>query len=145
MKALLQRVKEASVTVEGKVISRTGPGLLVFLGVDKGDGPEQIDKLSHKVANFRIFEDEYGKMNLSVLDTSKEILLVSQFTLSADCQKGLRPSFDPAEKPEIAGKIVEEFSRFLKGKGCLVKEGVFGERMEIQLINDGPVTFYLTA
>jgi len=145
MKTLLQRVKEASVTVNGNIMNRIGPGLLVFLGVDKGDGVSQIDTLSHKVANLRIFEDESGKMNRSILDTSKEILLISQFTLSADCDKGLRPSFDSAEKPETAKPLVEEFGRFLKEKGCLVREGAFGEHMEIHLINDGPVTFYLTA
>ncbi len=145
MKALLQRVKEAKVTVEGNITGQIGPGLLVFIGVDKGDGAEQIDKLSHKVANLRIFEDEAGKMNLSVLDTSKEILLVSQFTLSADTSKGLRPGFDRAEKPEQAEKIVKEFGMFLKGKGCVVKEGSFGDHMEVHLINDGPVTFLLNA
>lgn len=145
MKVLLQRVKEARIVVEGKTVSEIGPGLLVFLGVDRGDGAREIDSLSHKVANLRIFEDEAGKMNRSILDTSKEILLVSQFTLSAGCNKGLRPSFDSAEKPEKAGLLVEEFAQFLRGKGLTVREGVFGARMDVHLVNDGPVTFYLEA
>ena len=143
MKAVIQRVKYASVAINGSEFSKIEKGLLILFGVEKNDDKEKIDFFVKKIANLRIFNDEKGKMNLSVKDVKGEILVVSQFTLSADCTKGLRPSFDNAMNPEIANKMYEEFILKLKETGLNVKTGVFGADMKVLLLNDGPVTFVL--
>ena len=143
MKALIQRVKKASVTINGELYSEINNGILVFLGVVKGDSKENADKLADKISKLRIFEDENEKMNLSVQDVNGEILVVSQFTLAGDCKKGTRPSFDSAEYPQRANELYEYFNEQIKIKNIPVKTGVFGAMMDIELINDGPVTFML--
>ena len=143
MKALIQRVKRAYVTVEGEKISEINKGILVFLGVEKGDEYENAEKLVEKIAKLRIFEDTNDKMNFSVVDVSGEILVVSQFTLCGDCKKGTRPSFDNAASPELAVKLYEYFVELLKNKNISVKTGKFRTMMDVELINDGPVTFML--
>ena len=143
MKAVIQRVKYASVAINGSEFSKIEKGLLVLFGVEKNDDKEKIDFFVKKIVNLRIFNDEKGKMNFSVKDIKGEILVVSQFTLSADCTKGLRPSFDNAMNPEIANKMYEEFILKLKETGLNVKTGVFGADMKVLLLNDGPVTFVL--
>lgn len=143
MKAVIQRVKYASVAINGSEFSKIEKGLLVLFGVEKNDDKEKIDFFVKKIANLRIFNDEKDKMNFSVKDIKGEILVVSQFTLSADCAKGLRPSFDNAMNPEIANKMYEEFILKLKETGLNVKTGVFGADMKVLLLNDGPVTFVL--
>ncbi len=141
MKALIQRVKEASVTIDGMLYSKIGAGLLVLLGVEKSDGSENAEKLAQKVMNLRIFEDENSKMNLSVQDIKGEILVVSQFTLCGDCKKGTRPSFDKAAPPDSANQLYEEFVNNIKNAGLKVETGKFRAMMDVALINDGPVTF----
>ena len=141
MKALIQRVKRASVTIDGESYSKIGKGLLVFLGVEKEDTVENCEKLSQKVLNLRIFEDENDKMNLSVNDVKGEILVVSQFTLCGDCKKGTRPSFDKAAHPDIAVKLYEDFVEKIRASGLKTETGKFRAMMDVELINDGPVTF----
>lgn len=141
MKALIQRVKSASVTIDGELYSKIGKGLLVFLGVEKGDTVENCEKLSQKVLNLRIFEDENDKMNLSVNDVKGEVLVVSQFTLCGDCKKGTRPSFDKAAHPDIAVKLYEDFVEKIRSSGLKTETGKFRAMMDVELINDGPVTF----
>ena len=142
MKALIQRVKRASVTVEGDVISKIGAGMLVFLGVEKGDTSENADKLADKLVKLRIFEDENEKMNFSIIDTKGEMLVVSQFTLCGDCKKGTRPSFDKAAEPKIANELYEYFvARLVNVHNIPRQTGKFGAMMDVELINDGPVTF----
>lgn len=143
MKGLIQRVKRASVTIDGKLYSEIGHGILVLLGVEKGDEKENAEKLADKLCKLRIFEDENDKMNLSVQDIKGEILVVSQFTLAGDCKKGTRPSFDKAELPQKANELYEYFNDLIREKNIPVKTGVFGAMMDIELINDGPVTFML--
>ena len=143
MKALLQRVKRASVTVNKELISQICKGILIFLGVEKGDSEENADKLAEKVAKLRIFEDDNEKINLSVTDVEGEILVVSQFTLCGDCKKGTRPSFDKAASPDIANELYEYFVKKLKEKDIKVQTGKFRAMMDVELINDGPVTFWL--
>ena len=143
MRALLQRVSHASVTVDGQIISEIGKGLLILLGVDHGDGEEQVQFLAEKVANLRIFEDEQGKTNLSVLDVKGEALVVSQFTLYADVRKGRRPSFTDAALPEVAAPLVDRFVELLRGLGVPTQTGKFGEHMLVEINNDGPVTIWL--
>jgi D-tyrosyl-tRNA(Tyr) deacylase len=141
MKALIQRVKKASVTIDGKLFSSIGYGMLVFLGVEKGDAKENADKLSEKLANLRIFEDENEKMNLSIKDIKGEMLIVSQFTLCGDCKEGTRPSFDKSAPPQIANELYEYFISKVKGTDIPCQTGQFGAMMDIELVNDGPVTF----
>ncbi|MFH1830907.1 MAG: D-aminoacyl-tRNA deacylase [Pseudomonadota bacterium] len=143
MKALIQRTTQASVTVGKEVIASIGPGLLVLVGVEKGDCEKHAAWLAKKVCGLRIFEDSQGKMNLSVLDVEAEILAVSQFTLAADCKKGKRPSFDKAAKPEDGARLFEKFCELCQEEGVSVKTGKFAAHMEVALINDGPVTIML--
>ena len=143
MIGLIQRVKKASVTIESKLYSNIDSGILVLFGVEKGDVKEKADRIADKISKLRIFEDENGKMNKSVTDISGEILVVSQFTLAGNCSKGTRPSFDNAEEPQKANVMYEYFIEQLKQKGLPVKTGVFGAMMDVELINDGPVTFIL--
>ncbi len=140
MRAVVQRVKESSVEVAGKTIGRIGAGLLVLLGVAKQDTKHDADFLADKILNLRIFEDEQGKMNRSLLDIKGEMLVVSQFTLLGDCRKGRRPSFINAAGPEIANEIYEYFSAKVKSNNIDVKTGQFRAMMDVHLINDGPVT-----
>ncbi len=141
MKALIQRVKQASVTIENELYSKIGHGLLIFLGVEKSDTQQNAEKLAQKVMTLRIFEDENDKMNLSVKEVNGEILVVSQFTLCGDCRKGTRPSFDNAAPPEEANKLYEYFVQNIKTSGQKVMTGKFRAMMDVSLINDGPVTF----
>ena len=142
MKVVLQRVTSASVNVDKNLISKIDHGLLLLWGIEKGDTFEDIETLTKKILKLRIFADEDGKMNKSIIDVSGEILLVSQFTLNGDISKGNRPSFVNSEDPEIAEQMIEdvktEFSNYLN-----VKEGFFGELMEVSLVNDGPLTMYI--
>ena len=143
MKALIQRVKKASVTVDNKIVSSINQGLLVFLGVEKNDIETQANYLAKKIANLRIFEDQNQKMNLSVSDIQGEILVVSQFTLAGDTSRGNRPGFENAAKPDIANQLYLYFSKQLTEYGIIVKNGIFQADMQVELINDGPVTFML--
>ena len=143
MIGLLQRVKNASVTVNDQVIGAVEKGLLILVCAEKGDSEEQCEKLAKKVLAYRIFEDENGKMNKSVSDIGGEILIVSQFTLAADTSKGLRPSFTPAADPETGKCLYEHFIEKIKESGLKTETGQFGANMQVALINDGPVTIWL--
>ena len=143
MRAVVQRVDSAKVSVDDQEISSIGRGVLVLLGVEKGDGREDADYLLDKVANLRIFEDAEGKMNLSLQEISGSMLVVSQFTLLADCRKGRRPSFGGAAEPQLARELYEYFVKEADNKIDVVKEGKFQEMMKVELINDGPVTILL--
>lgn len=143
VKALIQRVREAQVEVEGETIASIGRGLLVFLGVGKGDTSEDLDYLVRKVSNLRVFEDRAEKMNLSVKDVDGEVLVVSQFTLLVDTRRGNRPSFDSAEEPARAEDMYRQFMEKLKEAGLRVAAGRFAARMAVHLVNDGPVTIML--
>ena len=143
MRVLLQRVSLASVTVNGQIISRIGKGLLILLGVGHGDGEEEVLHLAEKVANLRVFEDEQGKSNLSILDVKGGAIVVSQFTLYADTRKGRRPSFTDAALPEAAEPLVAKFIKLLQGYGIPVQGGQFGAHMLVEIHNDGPVTIWL--
>jgi D-tyrosyl-tRNA(Tyr) deacylase len=140
VRALVQRVSEASVSADGRELARIGPGLLVLLGVRAGDGPDQADRLAGKLERLRVFEDADGKMNLSVRDAGGEILCVSQFTLYGDARKGNRPSFVEAAPPEVAEPLYERVRTALGAEG-----GAFGAHMQVALVNDGPVTLLLEA
>lgn len=140
MYAVIQRVGLTSLKVDGKLISQIPHGLVVYLGIKAGDGEDLCDILAKKVSNLRIFEDSAGKMNLSVKDVGGEVLLVSQFTLCADCSRGNRPNFSNAEKPERARQIYELTADRLKANGLTVKTGIFGADMKIEQFNDGPVS-----
>ncbi len=143
MKALLQRVSQAQVEINGRSVAEIRKGLLVFLGVVKGDTENDLDYLLKKIVQIRIFEDAEGKMNLSVQDIRGEVLVVSQFTLAASTRKGNRPSFDGAEAPERAKTLYETFVRRLREKGISVQAGVFAASMAVSLVNDGPVTILI--
>lgn len=144
MKAVLQRVTHAQVVVDGELISKIGQGFLVLLGVDNTDTKEDADILSRKISGMRVFEDENGKMNLSLTDIGGELLVISQFTLLADCKKGRRPSFVNAGAPDMANELYEYFCERIKIDGIpTVKKGVFGADMKVSLLNDGPVTILL--
>src|SRR6266542_3700833 len=143
MRALLQRVSKASVTVDGQTLSIIGKGLLILLGIGHGDGEEQAAFLAEKIANLRIFEDEQGKTNLSVLDVKGETIVVSQFTLYADARKGRRPSFTDAALPEVASSLMDRFVELLRGHGVPTQTGQFGAHMDVEIHNDGPVTIWL--
>jgi D-tyrosyl-tRNA(Tyr) deacylase len=143
MRALLQRVSRASVTVEDKVISRIGKGLVILLGVGHGDGEGQASFLAEKIANLRVFEDEQGKTNLSILDVGGEAIVVSQFTLYADTRKGRRPSFIDAALPDVAAPLVDRFVELLRSHGIPTQTGQFGAHMKVEIHNDGPVTIWL--
>ncbi len=143
MKLVIQRVKQASVEVNGREVSRIGKGLLILIGISKNDDGSQIGWLAKKVVELRIFEDEQDKMNLSLKDINGEILLVSQFTLYGSCRKGRRPDFLSAAQPGKAEKMYLDFAEALKQNGIVAKLGKFGEHMNITLLNDGPVTMIL--
>jgi D-aminoacyl-tRNA deacylase len=143
MKAVLQRVSQASVSVDGEVISKIGEGLLILLGIAPEDNMDIAEKLAHKIAYMRVFEDDEDKMNLSLLDVGGEALVVSQFTLYADTSRGRRPSFISAAQPEVAEPLVEAFANMLSEKGVPTQMGVFGARMAVALVNDGPVTIVM--
>ncbi len=143
MKALLQRVDQASVIIDNNVVSSIEKGILVFLGVSEGDDVKDADYLVEKIVNLRIYEDENGKMNLSLIDISGELLVISQFTLMADCRKGRRPSFTKAEKPDKAVTMYEYFVDKARNAIPVVRTGIFQAMMKIDLINNGPVTIIL--
>ena len=143
MRALLQRVRSASVSVDGETVGEIGRGILIFLGVAAGDGPGDADFLADKCTRLRIFTDGEDKMNLSVRDVDGAVLSISQFTLAADTAKGLRPSFSSAMEPQAAEALYERFNAKLRAAGVPFAAGRFGADMQVQLINDGPVTFLL--
>ena len=143
MRAVVQRVKQSSVQANNEIVGQIGQGLLVLLGVAKGDNAEDADWLANKIINLRIFEDENGKMNRSLLEIGGELLAVSQFTLLADCRKGRRPSFIKAAEPEKATELYETFVAKVTQKGVAVQTGRFRAMMEVALINDGPVTIII--
>jgi len=145
MKAVIQRVKDATVTVENKVVGHIASGLLIYYGVDTTDNESYCSKFCEKILKMRIFEDENGKMNKSVIDLNLEVLLVSQFTLSADVYKGNRPSFDTAAKPDLAIPCYERMIKEFKERGIVVQTGVFGAHMDVRYLNDGPITFLLNS
>ncbi|MFH2039020.1 MAG: D-aminoacyl-tRNA deacylase [Chloroflexota bacterium] len=143
MRALLQRITHARVSVEGEIIAECGPGLVILLGIGQTDGEAQAAFLAQKIATLRIFEDEAGKFNLSILDVSAEAIVVSQFTLYADAQKGRRPSFTDAALPEVASPLVDRFVELLTAQGVPTQKGEFGAHMLVEIHNDGPVTIWL--
>jgi D-tyrosyl-tRNA(Tyr) deacylase len=143
MRALIERVSSASVTVDGQVVGAIEQGLVVLLGVGEGDGSEQARKLADKVSRLRVFDDEQGRMNRSLLDLAAAALCISQFTLYGDTRRGLRPSFTAAAEPERAERLYEEFCRELEARGVRVERGRFGARMSVALVNEGPVTLLL--
>ena len=140
MRALVQRVKKSSVSVDGEIVGAIGPGLMILLGIKEGDTEEEAHWLAPKVANLRIFPDDEGKLNRSVLDMGGEALVVSQFTLYADCRKGRRPSFVAAARPEVADPLVDKFVELLRAEGLHVEAGIFQAEMLVEIHNDGPVT-----
>ena len=143
MRILLQRVAHARVSVEDQIIAEIGPGVMLLVGVGPTDTEEQARYLANKIANLRIFEDQYGKMNRSVLDLGGSALVVSQFTLFADTRKGRRPSFTGSAPPSIAEPLVERFAALLKDLGIPTQSGEFGAHMLVEIANDGPVTIFL--
>ena len=143
MKIVLQRVSRASVTVKGEVIASVSKGLLILFGAEKNDDEDKVQFLADKTLNLRVFPDEKGKMNLSCLDIGGEILVVSQFTLVGDCAKGRRPGFDNAAAPDAAQSLYQKFIQQISVSGLKVANGEFGADMQVELVNDGPVTFTL--
>lgn len=145
MKIVLQRVKKASVEIEGKVYCRIEQGVCLLVGVEKGDSLDAANRLANKIVDLRIFSDAQGKMNISLLENGGKVLAVSQFTLAGSTAKGRRPSFDKAEEPQRAEKVFDSFVQKIKDSGLEVEKGVFGALMNVCLINDGPVTFILSS
>jgi D-tyrosyl-tRNA(Tyr) deacylase len=143
MRAVVQRVRSASVTVGGNLVGAIGQGLLAFVSVAPEDGPADVQYIATKIREIRIFEDEAGRMNRSVVETDGSVLVVSQFTLHADCRKGRRPSFDRAAPPALAEALYLDVVRALRESGLAVATGVFQADMEVALVNDGPVTLLL--
>ncbi len=143
MRALIQRVTSAKVTVEGQTVAEIGRGLVILLGIGQGDTEEQARFLAEKIATLRIFEDSASKFNLSLLDVSGAAIVVSQFTLYGDARKGRRPSFSEAARPEAAAPLVEKFAEFLRAQGIPSQTGIFGAHMLVGIENDGPVTIWL--
>ena len=143
MRAVIQRVTQGGVRIDGEQVARISAGLLVLLGVADGDSTPQADYLADKIVNLRVFEDQDGRMNRSLLDTGGEMLVVSQFTLLGDCRKGRRPSFVGAAQPEAANRLYEYFVERVRGHGIRAQTGRFGAMMQVDLVNDGPVTFIL--
>ena len=143
MRAVVQRVTQASVTVDGELLGRIGKGLLILLGVADGDTRELTEKMADKICRLRIFEDENGKTNLSLADVGGELLVISQFTLYADCRKGNRPSFVKAGAPQMAEKLYEHFLARCREQADVVEKGQFGADMKVELLNDGPFTLML--
>jgi D-tyrosyl-tRNA(Tyr) deacylase len=143
MRVVLQCVRRGRVSVDGDTVAAIGPGLVILLGVGPGDGEQQARYLVEKIANLRIFEDEQGKINRSLLETSGEAIVVSQFTLYADTRKGRRPSFTGAAPPEVASPLVERFAALLTEQGVPTQTGQFGAHMLVEIDNDGPVTIWL--
>ncbi len=143
MRALIQRIAHASVSVDGKMIGRSGPGLLILICAMQGDSELQADKMADKISKLRIFRDEAGKMNRSVLDTGGSALVISQFTLAADTSRGNRPGFSEAAAPEVADRLYQYFAKSLGTRGVAVQTGEFGADMKVELLNDGPVTLWM--
>lgn len=143
MKAVVQRVKQAKVEVDGELTGKISSGILIFLGVGDEDSIKEVEWMSEKISGLRIFEDEVGKMNLSLMDVEGSALVVSQFTLYGDCRKGKRPSFASAAKPEIANTLYEEFVKSFRQKGINTETGRFQAMMDVSLVNDGPVTLII--
>jgi D-tyrosyl-tRNA(Tyr) deacylase len=143
MRAVVQRVSSARVRVDGRVIGEIGPGLLVFAGVEKGDGPNDIGYIAGKINDLRIFDDAAGKMNLALADAGGAVLIVSQFTLCGDCRRGRRPSFDDAEAPAVARPLYDGLIAALRTVNVSVATGEFQAHMDVELTNDGPVTILL--
>jgi len=143
MKCLLQRVRQASVEVDQSIVGSIRQGILVFVGIEKGDSPEVLERMTKKILAYRIFADSEGRMNRSISEINGEILCISQFTLAADTQKGLRPSFSSAAPPEKALQDYHEFVSLLNESGLKIATGTFGADMQVALVNDGPVTFLL--
>lgn len=143
MKGVIQRVSEARVTVDGEVVGRIDRGIMILLGVEKGDTEAQADWMAEKTVSLRIFPDDAGKMNLSLLDIKGSLLAVSQFTLAGNCSKGRRPSFDTAAPPDEANRLYEYFMEKVRALGVSVQSGIFQADMAVSLTNDGPVTFIL--
>ncbi len=143
MKIILQRVLRSSVTVDDEAVGEIGRGLMILFGVEKGDADAAVEALAEKVLNLRIFADEQGKMNLSCLDVKGDILVVSQFTLAGDCSRGRRPGFDNAAAPEEAKRLYTKFVKKLAESKLKIQEGRFGAHMQVDIVNDGPVTFIL--
>ena len=143
MRALIQRVKKGSVTIDGKLFSSIGPGFVILLGIFTTDNESDINKLLPKILNLRVMDDEKGVMNKSIIETQGEILIVSQFTLCADTRKGRRPSYIDAMKPTEAEKLYQIFVNKLNDSGLKIQTGKFGELMEVEIINDGPTTILL--
>ena len=143
MRAVVQRVKSAEVRVDGRTVGAIGKGMLVLLGVGKNDTAEDAQSLADKILNLRIFDDSAGRMNLSLLETQGQLLCVSQFTLYGDCRKGRRPSYDQAARPEVAGGLYDAFVAAARAGGITVQTGQFQAMMDVELVNDGPVTLLL--
>ncbi len=143
MRAVVQRVKRAAVRVDGSVVGSIGPGLLVLVGIGKTDSGMDLQNLAEKIVNLRVFEDEHGKMNRSLLEMGGQVLCVSQFTLYGDCRKGRRPSYDRAAGPDMAQRLYDDFVKALRSFGIVVATGQFQAMMEVELVNDGPVTLLL--
>jgi len=143
MRAVVQRVKRAAVRVDGDVVGSIGPGLLVLVGFGRTDADKDLQNAAEKIVNLRVFGDEHGKMNRSLLETGGQVLCVSQFTLYGDCRKGRRPSYDQAAGPDTAHRLYDNFVKVLRSFGIVVATGQFQAMMEVELVNDGPVTLLL--